>query len=230
MECCVINAYQKKVLGKHKTDIRDARDLATWGQFNMVSASYVPSMAVHELRQLVRTRASLLEHRTAVINQLKALLEGQCPGITRVLDRPGGKYVQLYLSAWKEGCQIIPFRVWLEKQKNGGTKKALKKRADILEYWWEHPLPLAVQYLVDYQLRQYLFYCGEIAGIERIIRTKVDEAGLTDAVKLMNTVPGLGFITCVTVACELGSSTRFSSAREAAASCGLTPRLHGSAA
>ncbi|MHA1214516.1 MAG: transposase, partial [Candidatus Hodarchaeales archaeon] len=34
---------------------------------------------------------------------------------------------------------------------------------------------------------------------------------------------------CVTVASELGSSQRFKNAREAAASCGLTPRLHGSA-
>lgn len=28
IECCVINAFQRKVLGKHKTDERDAEDLA----------------------------------------------------------------------------------------------------------------------------------------------------------------------------------------------------------
>jgi len=99
-DCYVINTYRRKVLGKHKTDTRDVEDLARWELLDVVSASYVPSQEIYELRQFVRTRTTVLQNRTAVISQLKALLEGQYPGLTSVLKNFEGKYTQTYLRDW----------------------------------------------------------------------------------------------------------------------------------
>lgn len=38
IECRVINAYQRRLLGKHKTDEREAQDLARWSLLNVATA------------------------------------------------------------------------------------------------------------------------------------------------------------------------------------------------
>lgn len=60
-----------------------------------MNASYIPSIAIYELRQIVRMRISLLQQRTAVISQVKSLLEGLAPGITKELKDLKGKYAQV---------------------------------------------------------------------------------------------------------------------------------------
>lgn len=87
----------------------------------------------------------------------------------------------------------------------------------------------SIQCLVDLHLRQYEFYSQEVKNLDKLISDVASSSGLQETVDLIQSIPGLGFITCATIACELGSSTRFKTGREAAASCGLTPRLHGSA-
>jgi transposase len=228
-DCYVINAYQRKVLGKHKTDTRDAEDLARWGLLDVVSASYVPSLEIHELRQLVRTRTTVLQNRTAVVSQLKALLEGQCPGLTSALKKFESKYTQLYFHDWRSKSSQISFKEWVDLQSHTSTRSALLRRKLVLSYWWERPLSSSIQSLVDFHLRQYEFYSQEVKTLDNLIHDSINRSGLQETVILLQSIPGLGFITCATVACELGSSTRFKTGREAAASCGLTPRLHGSA-
>ncbi len=228
-DCYVINAYQRKVLGKHKTDTRDAEDLARWGLLDVVTASYVPSLEIQELRQLVRTRTNVLQTRTAVVSQLKALLEGQCSGLTSELKSLESKYAQLYLHDWRKSHPQPSFQDWISLQSHTSTREALLRRKKVLSYWWERPLSSSMQSLVDLHLRQYEFYSQEIKNLDKLISDVVRSSGLQKTVDLMQSIPGLGFITCTTVACELGSSNRFRTGREAAASCGLTPRLHGSA-
>jgi transposase len=51
---------------------------------------------------------------------------------------------------------------------------------------------------------------------------------LGSAVSYIKSIPGLGFMTAVTLVAELGSANRFKNGKQAAASCGLTPKLKGS--
>ena len=92
-------------------------------------------MAVHELRQLVRTRVSAIQRRTAVVSQLKTLLEGQCPGITRALKDLNGVYVQAFLRDWKTSESCPSFDEWVTRQSNKKTRQALERRVSILKYW-----------------------------------------------------------------------------------------------
>lgn len=226
-EICVVNAYQLKVLGKHKTDKRDAELLATWGLLNVLQASYVPDMVIHELRQLVRTRVTTLQNRNASISQVKTLLEGICPGITTELKNFNSNYTQFYLQAW--GKDDRSFKQFVDSVEHKLTRNALLKRQEILSYWWKRPLSPTSQHLVDMNLRRIQFYTKEVQMLDELLEEKTSEnPEMVRAVKLITTIPGIGFTTAITVAAELGSVQRFDNARQAAASTGLTPKLKGS--
>ena len=131
-ECCVVNAYQLKVLGRHKTDDRDAELLATWGLLNILTTSYIPSLEVHQLRELIRTRISKQERKSGIISRLKGMLEGICPGITTVLKNLNHLNAQLFLKNW--GKSKLNYEQWIETISDGRIRSALLKRRSILEY------------------------------------------------------------------------------------------------
>jgi transposase len=58
-----------------KTDRIDAKRLAHMLRADMLAESYVPSDEIRELRDLVRTRKSLVEERTAEKNRVRAVLK-----------------------------------------------------------------------------------------------------------------------------------------------------------
>jgi transposase len=58
-----------------KTDRIDAKRLAHMLRAEMLAESYVPSDEIRELRDLVRTRKSLVEERTAEKNRVRAVLK-----------------------------------------------------------------------------------------------------------------------------------------------------------
>jgi transposase len=66
---------------------------------------------------------------------------------------------------------------------------------------------------------------AEIRRIEKRMKEVFKE---TDAVKLLQTVPGIGFILAVVIAQETGDVDRFSSPESLASYSGTTPRVHAS--
>lgn len=86
-----------KLLGRHKTDEKDAKLLATWGLLNILSSSYIPSLEVHQRCQLIRSRIDLHTHLRGVIAQIKNIIEGECPCLTPSLGKLNGKYAQHFL-------------------------------------------------------------------------------------------------------------------------------------
>jgi transposase len=140
IECCVVNAYQLKVLGKHKSDERDAELLATWGLLKVLNTSFITSLEVDQLRQLVRARVDMLNRRTTVISQMKTMLEGGYPGVTEALKNLNLHYAQLFLKNWSDlRNRALDFQAWVDSVEDGRVRKALLRRRDILAFWWEHP-------------------------------------------------------------------------------------------
>jgi transposase len=85
------------------------------------------------------------------------------------------------------------------------------------------------QYLLELNLKQFHFYKDALRGIDAKILEAVARTDLGEGVRHVSSIPGIGYITAVTIVAELGSVERFKDGREAAVSCGLTPRLRGSA-
>lgn len=72
----LVNARDVKNLPGRKTDVSDAAWLAQLAAHGLVRASFVPEEPVRDLRDLTRTRATLVRERTREIQRIEKVLEG----------------------------------------------------------------------------------------------------------------------------------------------------------
>lgn len=71
----LVNARDVKNLPGRKTDVSDAAWLAQLAAHGLVSASFVPPPPVRELRDLTRTRATIVRERARQIQRIEKVLE-----------------------------------------------------------------------------------------------------------------------------------------------------------
>ncbi len=72
----VVNAPHMKAIPGKKTDVKDAEWIADLLRHGLLTASFVPSRAERERRELVRYRKSLVRERAAESNRVQKVLEG----------------------------------------------------------------------------------------------------------------------------------------------------------
>ena len=75
LELMLVNAHDVKQVPGRKTDVKDAQWIAQLLACGLLRASFVPARPQRELRDLARTRASLLQDRARVANRLQKTLE-----------------------------------------------------------------------------------------------------------------------------------------------------------
>jgi len=86
-------------------------------------------------------------------------------------------------------------------------------------------LPSHTCYTTELLLEQLDQTQQKIEGIEARMKRLFNE---TDQHKLLQTMPGIGFILAVVILQEIGDIGRFASAERFASYCGVTPRVHAS--
>jgi len=74
-ELLVVNAAHMHAVPGRKTDVRDAEWIADLLQHGLLRASFIPSREQRELRDLTRTRMSLIDERSAAVNRVQKVLE-----------------------------------------------------------------------------------------------------------------------------------------------------------
>ncbi len=74
-EVMLVNARHVKNLPGRKTDVSDAAWLAQLGAHGLVRGSFVPPEPIRQLRDLTRTRTTVIRERTREIQRLEKLLE-----------------------------------------------------------------------------------------------------------------------------------------------------------
>src|SRR5450631_3549935 len=74
-ELMLVNPVHAKNLPGRKTDVSDAQWLAELGAHGLVRGSFIPPQPIRELRDLTRTRVSLIRDRVREINRLEKVLE-----------------------------------------------------------------------------------------------------------------------------------------------------------
>ena len=74
-EVLLVNARHVKNLPGRKTDVSDAAWLAQLGAHGLVRGSFVPPEPIRQLRDLTRTRTTLVRERAREIQRLEKLLE-----------------------------------------------------------------------------------------------------------------------------------------------------------
>src|SRR5205823_14827749 len=69
------NAQHMKAIPGHKTDIKDSQWIAQLLSHGLLKASFIPPKPIRDLRDLVRSRKSLVQERTRAINRVQKVLE-----------------------------------------------------------------------------------------------------------------------------------------------------------
>lgn len=99
----VVNAQHIKAVPGRKTDIRDAEWIADLLAHGLLRASFIPPQAQRELRDLTRTRTTLVEERTAVMNRIQKVLEDANIKLAGVVTDIGGVSGRAILAALLDG-------------------------------------------------------------------------------------------------------------------------------
>lgn len=75
LELMLVNAREVKQLPGRKTDVKDSQWIAQLLSCGLLRRSFVPPLPQRELRDLTRTRTSLLQDKSRVSNRLQKVLE-----------------------------------------------------------------------------------------------------------------------------------------------------------
>ena len=98
-EVMLVNARHVKNLPGRKTDVSDAAWLAQLGAHGLVRGSFVPPEPIRQLRDLTRTRTTLVRTRAKEIQRLEKLLEDAGIKLSSVASDISGVSGRLMLEA-----------------------------------------------------------------------------------------------------------------------------------
>lgn len=219
----LVNAQHIKRVPGRKTDVSDAEWLAELLLHGLLEASFVPERKLRELRDLTRSRASLVQDQARVRNRLQKVLEDANIKLASVVTDPFGvsarAMLQRLLAGETDASQLAELARGRLRQKIPELVQALQGRLN------EHHR-FQLQLLWD----QLQALEALLARIEQQIEAHLD-AELSRAVELLDTIPGLDRVAATEVVAEIGADmAQFPSARHLASWAAMCPGNHQSAA
>lgn len=193
-ELVLANAAHVKNVPGRKTDVNDATWLADLLAHGLIRASFVPPVAVQELRTLTRTRKQFVRERAAHIQRIEKVLEDANLKLSVVLTDILGKSGRAVLQAIVHGQDDPEHLVTLI-----GRVKA--SRAELLE-----ALRGRIRAHHRFMLKLHL---SHIDALDRAIVEIEKEVGLglepfQQAAKRLSTMPGLSTVSAHVVVAEIG--------------------------
>jgi len=219
--CLLVNAAHVSKVPGRKTDVRDCEWLAQLLEHGLLRGSFVPPVAIRELRDLTRYRAVLVQDRTREANRLHKVLTDSGIQLASVASNVLGKSGRTMLTALVEGTTDP---LVLADLAQGKLRRKLPALREALVGRFRKHHSLLVSHLLAH-----LDYLDEALDdltvqIEEALRPFAAEAARLDA------IPGVGARTAEVLIAELGVDMRqFPTARHVASWAGLCPGTHESA-
>jgi transposase len=221
LTCLLVNAAHVSKVPGRKTDVRDCEWLAQLLEHGLLRGSFVPPVAIRELRDLTRYRTVLVQDRTREANRLHKVLTDAGIQLASVASNVLGKSGRAMLAALVEGTHDPEVLADLAQGKLRSKLPALREA--LAGHFRGHHA-----FLVS-QLLAHLDYLDEAldvltAQIQEALGPFASEAARLDA------IPGVGARTAEVLIAELGVDMRqFPTARHLASWAGLCPGTHESA-
>jgi transposase len=217
----LVNAQHIKQVPGRKTDVRDAEWLAELVQHGLLRPSFVPTPEQRALRDLTRTRTSLVQQRTALVNRIQAVLEDANIKLAGVASDIMGVSGRDILAALLAGCIDTAAMADLARgklrQKREALERALRGRLD------DHHRLLIIMHLEHVDLLD-----EQIARLSAEIATRLRPYEVV--LVRLETIPGVGRRTAEILVAEIGVDvSRFPSAGHLASWAGMCPGQHESA-
>jgi transposase len=194
-ELVLANAAHVKNVPGHKTDVNDATWLADLLAHGLIRASFVPPVAVQNLRALTRTRKQFVRERSAHIQRIEKVLEDANLKLGVVLTDIMGKSGRAVLQAIVEGHTDPEWLITLV------SLRVKASRAEVLE---------ALRGRITAHHRFMLkLHLEHIDALDHAIATIEQEVGaglepFRQAAQLVNTIPGMSSTASHVVVGEIG--------------------------
>jgi transposase len=217
----VVNAVHIKNVAGRKTDVGDAAWIADLLQHGLLRPSFVPNRAQRELRDLTRTRTSLIDERTAAVNRIQKVLEDANIKVAGVASNIMGVSGRDILAALLAGSTDAEAMAELARGKLRRKREALA--AALRGRMTDHHRLLITLHLehIDLLDEQIAALSAEIAD-----RLRPYEEELV----LLESIPGVARRTAEVLAAEIGLEvSRFPSAAHLASWAGMCPGNYESA-
>jgi transposase len=194
-ELVLANAAHVKNVPGRKTDVNDAMWLADLLAHGLIRASFVPPVAVQELRTLTRTRKQFVRERSAHVLRIDKVLEDANLKLGVVLTDIMGKSGRAVLQAIVDGHDDPEYLA-------GCVSVRVKaSRAEVLE---------ALRGRISTHHRFMLkLHLSQIDALDKAIAAIETEVGLglesfRQAAKLLSTMPGLSDVSAHVIVAEIG--------------------------
>jgi transposase len=222
---------------KVENDKSSSKNLALIGLKPDLKTSVIPCDAVLDLRNLVREYYSLTDCRSAYINKLKGILRVVFPQYIGIFSKVTvqislallEKYPSptAFLSAKRSSIVKLITKTARFGKSYAETKcQAIveaAKAADIFGHFVSSN-SVQIRLFVNF-IRQ---YDREIANVlslmHELVAEHTDET-FARQIRLIETIPGAGFLSAVTIICEIGDFSVFKSPKQLFAYFGLDPAV-----
>jgi transposase len=217
----VVNAQHMKAIPGKKTDVKDAEWIADLLRHGLLKASFVPTRAERELRELVRYRKTLIRERAAESNRIQKVLEGAniklASVATHVLGRSGRAMVEALVAGVSDPAQLADLAQGKLRLKRTELERAL------------HGVVGTHQRLIlAAQLRHIHCLDAEIDELSRDIAARLHQH--EEALTRLESIPGVGRRTAEVILTEVGADlSRFPTAGHLASWAGVCPGQNESA-
>jgi len=220
-EVILVNAQHVKAVPGRKTEVKDAAWLAELLQHGLWRTSFIPPVAQRELRDLTRSRSSLVQERVTLINRVQKLLEDANIKLAAVASDIMGVSGRAMLAALVAGHTEPHAQAELAKGR-------LRSRRDLLALALDGRVKPHHRFVLTELLCQIDSLDDTIARFDAPIHAICGP--FDEAVELLDTIPGVARRTAEMIVAEIGTDMRrFPSADHLASWAGVAPGNHESA-
>jgi len=213
-------AHLKGMPGR-KTDVQDAVWIAQVFQVGAVHPSFIPERFQREVRDLTRTRTTLVDERSAVVNRLHQVLQDSNLKLSGVvsdgLGVSGRAMLQAILAGATDPAAVAELAKGRLRRKRKAREQALTGRVNA-----HHRLLLSLHLdHLDFLDQQIAQLRAQIAEVLRPFEEDLNH---------LDTIPGVGRTTAEILLAELGTNmAQFPRAAQLASWAGMCPGHHESA-
>ena len=220
IDLILANAYKIKNTSKPKTDLTDSEWMAELCLNGMIKPSRIFLKDDRDLRSLTRARERYVNDLTREKNRVHKRLDSCNINLSSVLSNIFGKVGSHILEGLLAGKNI-------DEIIDGIPVKLLMKKADQIREAIKNGLDVTKIQLIRGSLELMAALRKRIDELESEIRRRVKHK--RENIAILMSVPGIGFISAVTILAEIGDFRDFEKPEKLAAWCGLVPSVYQSA-
>jgi transposase len=222
MRLTLANPAHIRAIPGYKTDRRDARWIADWHQHGLVPASFVPSGAQRQLRDLTRMRTKVVQDRSRVVTRLQAVLKEANIKLASVVSDVMGVSAQARLRGLINGHAQPPNLAEL-------ARGSLRTKRPALELALEGNCTRQHGFLVHRLLMQERVLQQQERALERESAPLLDDRQKA-AIALWDPIPGVNQTVATILLAEIGTRPeQFPDAGHVASWVAICPGNHESA-